>query len=303
MKLNTYIIDGGIGKHIMFASLIDKLAKKAGQPIQIHTPYVNVFAFNPNVKLVFDANTISLNDPRILASDNIYYSEPYKSNFLLGKEHLIESYCREFGIEFNKNMFPKMFTANLKETAEKYLRENDITGKYVLVQFTGGQTPIGFKNTNPYISTNPGRNYPSFLAQQVINKLKDLYPDITIIDCTLPNEPSYTNTIKCTEHWILIHELLKKSEGFIGIDSYLNHMSASTKVKGVVLWGSTKWTQFGWSHNKNLSYFMENEWDNSKYNDSDPRNIMVDPDKIVENYKNRNVLSKNQTDDVCCAIV
>jgi hypothetical protein len=40
-----------------------------------------------------------------------------------------------------------------------------------------------------------------FLAQQVINLLKEEYKDATIIDCTLPNEPAYMNTIKCDLHW------------------------------------------------------------------------------------------------------
>jgi hypothetical protein len=31
--------------------------------------------------------------------------------------------------------------------------------------------------------------------------LKEEYKDTTIIDCTLPNEPAYMNTIKCDLHW------------------------------------------------------------------------------------------------------
>ena len=42
---------------------------------------------------------------------------------------------------------------------------------------------------------NPGRIYPAFLAQQLINKIKEDDKDLTIIDCTLPNEQFYLNTI------------------------------------------------------------------------------------------------------------
>ena len=45
--LNTYVIEGGIGKCTAFTALIPKLAEKAGQPIQIYTPYIDCFAFNP----------------------------------------------------------------------------------------------------------------------------------------------------------------------------------------------------------------------------------------------------------------
>ena len=301
--LDTYFVEGGIGKHIMFSCLIDKLVEKAGEPIQVYTPYVDVFANNMKVKLAFDANTIPNNDTRIRQSDNIYFCEPYKSNFMLGKEHLVESYCKLHGVEFKNTMAPTMYTTHLKPQAEKWLADNKITGKYVLVQFTGGQPPVGWNQNNIYNSPNPGRNYPHFLAQQVVNILKENDPNLTIIDCTLPNEPAYMNTIKCTERYAVIHELLKNSEGFIGMDSSLNHMSASTKTKGVVVWGSTKWTQFGWSHNKNLSYFMKDKWDDSKYNDVDPRNIMVDPNDVVKAYINRDKLSKNQTNEVYCLTV
>jgi hypothetical protein len=87
---------------------------------------------------------------------------------------------------------------------------------------------------------NPNRNYQPFLAQQVINYLKEEYKDTTIIDCTLPNEPGYLNTIKCDLHWAQIHELLKNAEGFVSIDSCLQHFSASVEKAGVVIWGSVQ---------------------------------------------------------------
>ena len=90
MKLNTYFIEGGVGKCVAFTSLIPKLVEKAEQKIQIHTPYVDCFAHNPGILNVFDG---PFNHPEILKSDNIFYCEPYKSNFVFGKEHLIQSYC------------------------------------------------------------------------------------------------------------------------------------------------------------------------------------------------------------------
>jgi hypothetical protein len=80
MELNTYIVEGGVGKCAAFTAIIDKLTKKADQPIQVYTPYIQCFANNPNVKMAFE-QTIPLEDKRIMSSSNIYYSEPYKSNF------------------------------------------------------------------------------------------------------------------------------------------------------------------------------------------------------------------------------
>jgi len=290
--VNTYVIEGGIGKCVSFSALLPNLKKKSD--IQIYTPYIDVFANNPDVKLVLE-QTLPIQDPRIMASDNIYYCEPYKSNFQFGKQHIIESYCEHYGVEFDKSMKPKMYSEHYKKDVNKWLSDNDI-GKYILVQFSGGQPKAGFNANNQYTNINPNRNYQLFLAQQVINMLLEEYKDTTIINCVLPNEPHYQGTIRCDLHFAQIHELLKGAEGFISIDSCLQHFSASVEKHGVVIWGSTRWTQFGYSHNKNLQFHMKDKWNETKFIDSDPRNNMVEPKLVIDEYKK---LDKNKP--VACA--
>jgi ADP-heptose:LPS heptosyltransferase len=290
--LNTYVVEGGVGKCTAFTALIPELRKKS--EVQIYTPYIDCFAGNPDVKLALE-QTLPIQDPRIMQSDNIYYCEPYKSNFQFGKQHIIESYCEHHGVKYNPSMRPKLYTEQHKDSVDKWLKDKEIS-KYILIQFSGGQPRAGFNFSNQYTNINPNRNYQPFLAQQVINYLKEEYKDTTIIDCTLPNEPGYLNTIKCDLHWAQIHELLKNAEGFVSIDSCLQHFSASVEKAGVVIWGSTRWTQFGYSHNKNLHFHMGNRWNESKFIDSDPRNNMVEPKLVIDNFKK---LGKNK--HVACA--
>ena len=290
--LNTYVVEGGVGKCTAFTALIPELRKKS--EVQIYTPYIDCFAGNPDVKLALE-QTLPIQDPRIMQSDNIYYCEPYKSNFQFGKQHIIESYCEHHGVKYSPSIRPKLYTEQHKELVDKWLKDKEIS-KYILIQFSGGQPRAGFNFSNQYTNINPNRNYQPFLAQQVINYLKEEYKDTTIIDCTLPNEPGYLNTIKCDLHWAQIHELLKNAEGFVSIDSCLQHFSASVEKAGVVIWGSTRWTQFGYSHNKNLHFHMGNRWNESKFIDSDPRNNMVEPKLVIDNFKK---LGKNK--HVACA--
>jgi ADP-heptose:LPS heptosyltransferase len=290
--LNTYVVEGGVGKCTAFTALIPELRKKS--EVQIYTPYIDCFAGNPDVKLALE-QTLPIQDPRIMQSDNIYYCEPYKSNFQFGKQHIIESYCEHHGVKYSPSMKPKLYTEQHKDSVDKWLKDKEIS-KYILIQFSGGQPRAGFNFSNQYTNINPNRNYQPFLAQQVINYLKEEYKDTTIIDCTLPNEPGYLNTIKCDLHWAQIHELLKNAEGFVSIDSCLQHFSASVEKAGVVIWGSTRWTQFGYSHNKNLHFHMGNRWNESKFIDSDPRNNMVEPKLVIDNFKK---LGKNK--HVACA--
>ena len=290
--LNTYFVEGGVGKCTAFTALIPQLRKKS--EVQIYTPYLGCFGGNPDVKMAFEG-TIPLAHPDIMASDNLYYCEPYKSNFQFGKQHLIESYCELHGVKFKSLMKPKIYTDKYKEKIDEWLKVNKI-GKYILIQLSGGQPQMGFNPNNQYTNINPNRNYPHFLAQQVVNMFREEYQDTTIINCVLPNEPHYQGTIRCDLHWTQIHEMLKGAEGFIAIDSCLQHFSASAEKHGVVLWGSTRWIQFGYSHNKNLQFHMNGEWDETKYVESDPRNIMVEPKLVIDSFKK---LDKNKT--IACA--
>jgi len=279
--LNTYIVEGGVGKCVAFTSLITKLRKKS--EVQIYTPYIDCFAGNPDVKLALE-ETLPLQDPRIMASDNIYYSEPYKSNFQFGKQHIIESYCKLHNVDFDKSMKPKIYTDRHKDSVKEWLDKNEIK-KYILIQLSGGQSKWNYADGVQYQNINPNRNYQPFLAQQLVNMLLEEYKDTTIINCVLPNEPHYQGTIRCDLHWSQIHEMLKNSDGFISIDSCLNHFSASAEKHGVVIWGSTRWTQFGYSHNKNLQFHMTDKWIEEKFIDNDPRNNMVEPKLIIDEFK------------------
>jgi ADP-heptose:LPS heptosyltransferase len=182
-------------------------------------------------------------------------------------------------------MTPKLYTTHLADQAREWLEKNGVTGKYMMVQFSGGQTPVGWSPNNHYASHNPLRNYPLYLAQQVVSRLRAEYPNVTVIDATLPNEPGFAGALKCPEPWAVLHEMLKGAEGFIGVDSCLQHFSASVKKAGVVIWGSTRWTQYGYAHNANLQYYMGEKWDESKFVPEDPRNAMLDPQIVVDAYK------------------
>ena len=279
--LNTYVVEGGVGKCTAFTALIPQLRKKA--EVQIYTPYIDCFANNPDVKLVLE-ETLPLQDPRIMASDNIFYCEPYKSNFQFGKQHLIESYCNHHGVQYDKSMIPKLYTEQHKESVDKWLKTNEIE-KYIMIQFSGGQPKWNYADNVQYTNINPNRNYQPYLAQQLVNILREEYKDTTIINCVLPNEPHFMGTIRCDLHWAQIHEMLKGAETFVAIDSCLNHFSPSANKKGVVIWGSTRWTQFGYDQNINLQFHMQDKWDETKFNDSDPRNNMVEPRSIIDNLK------------------
>ena len=283
--MNTYIIEGGIGKQVAFTAIIDALVKKDKEKIQIYSPYVDIFGGNTNVKYALDAHTISVQDKRILDSQIICFCEPYKPKFIKGEQHIIQSYCKLFGVKYDEEMRPKMYTDHYKDPAKKIAGTDD----FIVVQFSGGQAPAGFNPSNPYNSNDPSRNYHPFLAQKVIDKLKENYKDLKILNFSLPNEPNYKETEKPDlipfAQW---HEILKlpNCKGFISTDSCLNHFARSAGRKGVVIWGGTRWTQFGYKQNININKWWKewDDWDNESFEPQDPRNIMVEPRVVVDNF-------------------
>ena len=85
------------------------------------------------------------------------------------------------------------------------------------------------------------------------------------------------------------HEVLKlpNCKGFISTDSCLSHFARSAGRKGVVIWGGTRWPQFGYKQNRNINKWWSewDEWDNEKFEPEDPRNIMVEPELVFEQFE------------------
>ena len=273
--MKTYVVEGGIGKNIMFTALLPSLKKRDGD-VQIYTPYISVFANNPYVRMAYDSNTIPLNDSRILASDEIVFREPYKSNFQKGQQHLIESYCDLLEIDYEKTMKPKLYSDYLQKEADEIL--DKVKKPFVIVQMNGGQTSVGFDSNQAYQNLNPGRNYPPYFANIVVDMLSR---DFTVLNWSLPNEQQYSNATPLHADIGILHRILlsEKCKGFISIDSSLQHTAAAANRSGVVIWGNTHWKQYGYDHNSNLSFHESVEYDHN-----DPRNIMVEPSLVVKTF-------------------
>ena len=111
-----------------------------------------------------------------------------------------------------------------------------------------------------------------------------------MINFSLPNEPAYKKTERPdTIPFAQWHEIIKlpNGKGFISVDSCLNHFARSAGRRGVVIWGGTRWIQFGYKQNININKWWSewDEWDNGSFDSQDPRNIMVEPEFIFEQFE------------------
>lgn len=278
-----------MGKHVAFTSLIPALVEKNGEPIQLYTPYTGVFAYNPNVKMAFESTTLPLALPEIIDGE-VVFVEPYKSNFVVGKQHLIESYCDLLGVEYNKEtMVPQMFTEDCTEEAEAALKNIgvDKDEKFILLQLFGGQTTQGYNPNQAYTAGGAsGRNYHPYLAQQLVDLFTEKFPDYKIVKWGLPNEPMLNNVIPLDTHYRNMHQIAGWANSFITSDSSLHHIAKAAGTSGVVIYGDTRFSQFGYETDENINFWCHNEW-NDKVDVMDPRNVLVDPNTICSIFEDR----------------
>ncbi len=282
LPTETYMLEGGLGKHVMFTAMIETLAKKSKTgKINICSPYGDVFQNNKFVQFNFGIeDQMSMEFKKY--SSEIIFREPYKSNFIIDNEHLLYYWAKELGIEYNKDWLPTNIDVQDKNILSKVDSLKNELGDFILVQFTGGQPAVGF---DPEADYQQGpmhfqRNYPIQFAEILVNKIKTKYPDLNIIDFSLPNEhQGLTNAGRIDLPYIGYAELLKHSKAAIGIDSSLIHMAAANDKKSIGLYGGIPAWKFGWHSNINLTNFTESY---DKFNPLDPYYISIDSNRILE---------------------
>ena len=82
------------------------------------------------------------------------------------------------------------------------------------------------------------------------------------------------------------HAIVQKELSRDALFLYMNHFARSAGRKGVVIWGGTRWPSFGYKQNKNINYwFRDGEWDEEKFEPEDPRNILVEPEFVFEQFQ------------------
>jgi len=281
--MKTYAIDGGIGKQIMFTAMINELANNTKEgKINIVSPYSDIFIGHPKVKYVWDNKLTGSPEMIENTSDFIFY-EPYRSNFALDKEgHLFDFWCKGLNIDRNKidkKPILNYMTDDIMNEIEKIT--SDI-GDFIVVQFTGGQSPLDYSENSEYIQGDMHfqRNYPIAFAHKLVSKIKEKYPDLTIIDYSLPNEhPDIAGTVRIKLPYIGYPELLKRAKTYIGIDSSLLHLGAASGTNGIGLFGGIPHWQFGWDYTKPLTNFNGKV---SEFDPFDPYYICVDTNRVLK---------------------
>lgn len=311
--MNIYIVKGGIGKHVLFSSMIEKLSEINNEKIIIVSSYPDLFKYHPKVEISVNHHQPGFYDEYIKDTDNnVIYQEPYYSNYVKGKTHILKEWTNLYNIEYKDELLPDIYVDDF--SIEECKRFVEMNNNFIITQFTGGQSPLNLDVNRPHINMGQIREYPRELAQIVVNKLKDNYPDLTILNYALPNEQSYNleNTISIEAPYLFYVSLLHYAKTYIGVDSSLQHFAANryNKKIGVVLWGDTSPICLG--YNKNMNLMIKDgsmrplcnpigdifNKDGSPWKNPDLTCMQIEPDSVIENVELCIDHNKDISDDI-----
>lgn len=266
MKKCLINVDGGLGKNVMLTSILEELKKKGGyDELYVISPYHDVFKCCPAVTDAFQPGLGTLYQELVLDEEcDVLWREPYSNQKFIKKQcHLFDAWAEEYGFELTDKA--GSYTPQLDNLEKEYpqLRKiadekmNEWNHNFCLVQFTGGQSPLTPQrdqqgNPVPYMNAQEAikRNYHK--GEQIVQRLKEKWPDATIVHFALPNEPSIEGAVKIEVPYLTYHLLAAEAKEIVCIDSSLQHLATGVNDNMTVIWGETRPEHFGYDCNRNV---------------------------------------------------
>lgn len=270
-KPNLYPIKGGIGKCVVFTSMIEKLAEKTGSKIAVASGFPGVFGSHPKVFGTMKNISTEAIAPVADKFEDIVMREPYISKYCKGDRHILDEWARLYELEpFDNGGFHARTDLVINDVVVKQanaLRER-IKRPYFMVQWTGGQPPGNVRNNKKYPENylTKARNVKNY--KEIMLALAEAYPEHLFLLYALPNEPVEMpegmrgRVLRAKAPALAYAELLKYADGFVALDSSLQHFGAARQVnkKGVVLWGQkTTPDKIGYAFHANLNSTVNDE--------------------------------------------
>lgn len=259
-------VEGGLGKNVMLTSILQELKDEANyNHVYVMSPYFDVFKCCPSVDDAFPTGQPSLYQELVLNPDvEVLWKEPYNNSRFIKKTcHLFNAWREEFGLdtdsrtdECGADMTPQISSDLIREEYPDLAKIVDDKlkelGKFIIVQFCGGQSPLGdMKQQYQERAEGIKRNF--YKGQELINLIKKEYSDYTIVHYALPNEPSYDNTIKLEIPYLGYVLLADLADKVVCTDSSLQHLATGHCDDITVIWGETRPEHFGYKCNKNIA--------------------------------------------------
>ena len=242
MKNIIFQVNGGIGKSIMATAVCRAIKKTYPEyNLIVLTGYPEVFIGNPNVFRFYRSGMAPYLYEDFVKGENTLFmcDEPYLAKGYLNKtKHLTEAWCDVLGVKYDGPK-PDLYLNPIEINKTKFQAPNN---KPVLIfqPFGGGSKEVQY-------SWN--RDIPPHQAQILANTLSQKYH---ILQICREDQIKLQNVQHIHAPFRDIFGLIFNSQARLGIDSFMQHVSAAFSLTSTVAWITNKPVTFGYKNHKNV---------------------------------------------------
>lgn len=260
-------VNGGLGKNIAATAVLKQIKKvHPSSVVHLCASYPDVFRGLSFVDRSYPQGPLPYFSQDHSDFDFLSQEPYHRVAFREGREHIVEAWCRSFGVEPPKD-FAGVIKLNEQEhqAAMQLVRTVDRSKPWVAFQPFGG---VSFHNpaaAGDPLAPKQVRDIPVPVAQEIVRKLTE--KGCVVFQFSLPTEAKLEGVINFDlgknekgepniMHPRVMFAILNLCQYFIGIDSSCQHAWAALGKpagKSVVLWGATKSENFSYPCHKNLS--------------------------------------------------
>lgn len=235
-------INGGIGKCVAATAVCEVIKKQyPNSKLIVISGYADVFLNNPNVDRSYNYGGISYFYEEYIENKEIklFAHDPYlDAEHIQHKEHLIETWCKIFGLTYNGEQ-PKIYITNRERT---FFNNKFVSDKPIfLIQPNGGA-----QNELKY---SWARDIPHKVVQTVINEFRDQY---NVVHIKRDDQMKYEGTFEVSDGFRGLAVLIEMSQKRLFIDSFAQHTAAAMDKPSTVCWIVNNPTVFGYKIHDNV---------------------------------------------------
>lgn len=236
-------INGGIGKCVAATAICEVIKKQyPNSKLIVISGYADVFLNNPNVDRSYNYGGISYFYEEYIEDKEIkvFAHDPYfDADHIQHKEHLIETWCKIFGLTYNGEQ-PKIYVTNRERT---FFNNKFVSDKPIfLIQPNGGA-----QNELKY---SWARDIPHKVVQNIIDEFRN---DYNVVHIKREDQMKYEGTFEVSDGFRGLAVLIEMSEKRLFIDSFAQHTAAAMKKPSTVCWVVNKSNVFGYDIHDNIS--------------------------------------------------
>ncbi len=238
-----FSIQGGLGKSVVGTAVCKAIRKKyPNDKLIVLTGYPEVFTNNKEVDMAFGLGQEAYFYTKYVDGQDvkIFANEPYLiTEHILNQEHLIETWCKMFGLEYNGE-YPSV---ELNEREKMFYFNKYQTEKPIFVLQTHGGAP---QQDSRY---SWARDIPRNVIQAVIEEFKK---DYQIFHLRREDQFGFENTTPLIESFKGIACMINRSSKRLFMDSFGQHTAAALNKHSSVLWICNKPNVFGYQIHDNI---------------------------------------------------